>query len=130
MKVQRMFKSVIISDDLNTANLSITDELRLLFQNVGNEDVIALDAQTKLIKEQIVKKAALTRLLQTACDKMKEKNEEGVTLSVSSTFLPFIDEVVDPIDGMGRFYHFEVLRNNDIPPEVKYYFIVRIEKKG
>ena len=59
---------------------------------------------------------------------MQDMGKNSVVISLSSEFLPYIDEVIDPIYGQGRFYEFEIIKRN-IPINVKHSFIVKIKKK-
>ena len=122
------YRSVKLTDNINTASLSLADQFRLLFAKLSNDEVAELDTNEKLNAARLRKVAALSKFIDKATDRLNELGEDSVTVSLSSEFLPFIDEVIDPVRGKGRFYTFEVRKRN-IPMDVKHTFIVVIRKK-
>lgn len=125
---KEVYRSVKLTDDINAAELSVVDQIRLLLAKVSNADEAELDAQTKLSREKLRRVSALNRLLTTAIEKMQSKGESSVTIGVSSEFLPYIDEVVDKKFGLGRFYDISVYKK-DLPSTVKHLFTVVIKTK-
>lgn len=125
---KEVYRSVKLTDDINAAELSVVDQIRLLLAKVSNADEAELDAQTKLSREKLRRVSALNRLLTTAIEKMQSKGESSVTIGVSSEFLPYIDEVVDDKFGLGRFYEIRVYKK-DLPSTVKHLFTVVIKTK-
>lgn len=122
------YRSVKLTDNIKTASLSLADQFRLLFSKLSNDDVAELNTNEKLTEARLRKVAALSNFIDKATDRLNELGENSVTVSLSSEFLPFIDEVIDPVHGKGRFYTFEVHKRN-IPIDVKHTFIVIIRRK-
>lgn len=122
-------RSVKLTDNVNAAELGFIDQLRLLVAKVANKDEAELDAKLKLSMAELSKKAALEKLFDTALERMHELGEKRVTIGVSSEFLPYIDEVIDPVSGRGRFYDFEVYRKN-LPITVRHKLTVVINTKN
>lgn len=110
------------------AKLSIFDQFKLLLKKVSNEDVAELDAAEKLSGVTLRMQASLQRLFTTAAEGLKDGQHKSVTLQVSSKFIPYLDDVIDPIKGMGRYYDFEIF-TKDLPINVDYNFVVKIKKK-
>lgn len=122
-------RSIKLTDNVNAAELGFMDQLRLLISKVANKDEAELDAKLKLSVDELSKKAALEKLFDTALERMRELGEECVTIGVSSEFLPYIDEVVNPVSGRGRFYDFKVYKKN-LPTTVRHKFTVVITTKN
>ena len=99
-----------------------------MFAKLSNDDVAELDINEKLTINRIQKIAALDTFINKALRRMQDMGKNSVVISLSSEFLPYIDEVIDPIYGQGRFYEFEIIKRN-IPINVKHSFIVKIKKK-
>lgn len=121
-------RSIKLTENINTAALSITDQLRLLFSRATNNDEAELDARTKYNVENARRMSALNNLLTKAVDRMQELGESKVTIGVSSEFLPYIDDVVDAKRGLGRYYDIEV-RKKDLPHTIRHKFTVVISKR-
>lgn len=126
---EEVYKSIELTDDVQTARLSILDQIRLMLANFSNDDVAELDKVEKVSKDKLKKIAALTQFIDKAVARMHEMGEESVTIKLSSEFLPYVDEVLSDKDGYGRYYDFKVVKK-DIPINVKHTFIVRIFKKN
>lgn len=128
--VEKEFITKAIKPDENTtlAKLSLTDMIRLLFSKISNNDVAELDANEKLSASYLKNVASLSKFIDKATERIINGTEKSVTVQLSSEYLPFIDEVIDPINGKGRYFNFEVYKK-DLPQSVKHKFIVKISKK-
>ena len=128
--VEKEFITKAIKPDENTtlAKLSLTDMIRLLFSKISNNDVAELDANEKLSASYLKNVASLSKFIDRATERIINGTEKSVTVQLSSEYLPFIDEVIDPISGKGRYFNFEVYKK-DLPQSVKHKFIVKISKK-
>jgi hypothetical protein len=128
--VEKEFITKAIKPDENTtlAKLSLTDMIRLLFSKISNNDVAELDANEKLSASYLKNVASLSKFIDKATERIINGTEKSVTVQLSSEYLPFIDEVIDPVNGKGRYFNFEVYKK-DLPQSVKHKFIVKISKK-
>lgn len=117
-----------VTEDTTLAKLTVFDQLKLLISKFSNNDVAELDAAEKLSGASARMKASLLKLIKTATEGMHEGTNQSVTLQVSSKYLPYIDEVIDPIRGEGRYYDFQVFKK-DLPADVEYKFMVIIRRK-
>lgn len=128
MEKTEVCRTIKLTDNVNAAELGVLDQFRLLISKVSNSDEAELDAKQKKSAGEMSKKAALERLFDRAVEKMQELGETQVVLGVSSEFLPYVDEVTDPIRGKGRFYDFEVYKK-EYPISVRHRFTVVIKTK-
>ncbi len=73
-------------------------------------------------------KASLIQLIDRATLPLTKGDKSSVTLLVSSRYLPYIDEIIDPKYGKGQFFNFYV-QKKDLPSGVEYKFLLKISKK-
>lgn len=116
------------TESTTIAKLTVFDQIKLLLHKFNNDDVAELDAAEKLASTQLRMQASLTKLFKTAAKGLETGEHTMVTLSVSSKYIPYIDDVIDKKRGLGRFYDFEVIKQ-DLPINVDYMFIVKIRRK-
>lgn len=116
------------TEDTTLAKLSFIDQFKLLLTKFSNNDEAELHAAEKMSAVSLRMRASLKKLFTEATKPIEEGKRTSVTLQVSSKYIPYIDDVIDPIRGMGRYYEFEV-RKKDLPVNVEYMFIVRIQRK-
>lgn len=123
---QEVFRSIEVTDDVQTSQLSILDQLRLIFAKLSNDDAAELDTIEKVSADKLKKIASLSDFLDKAISRMQELGESSVTVKLSSIYLPYIDEVLDKKNGYGRYYDIEIYRKK-LPITVHHYFIVRLK---
>lgn len=116
------------TENTTLAKLTVLDQIKMLISSFSNNDAAELDAREKLSVGELRKKASLNLLLTQAADAMKERGSNSVTLAVSSSYLPYIDEVIDPIYGLGRYYKFEIYKKK-LPFNVNYNMVVRMSRR-
>lgn len=116
------------TENTTLAKLSFFDQFKLLINKFNNDDVAELDAAEKLSGLQLRMQASLMKLLKTAAQGLESGEHQSVTLSVSSKYIPYIDEVIHKTRGLGRYYDFEVIKQ-DLPINVDYMFIIKIKRR-
>lgn len=116
------------TENTTLAKLSFLDQFKLLISKFNNNDAAELDAAEKLSRTTLRMEASLQNLFTNATEGFDEGEHTSVTLQVSSKYLPYLDDVINERNGMGRFYDFEVT-TRDLPLTVEYFFIVRISRR-
>lgn len=116
------------TENTTLAKLSFLDQFKLLLSRFSNDEVAELDAAEKLSRQTLSMRAALINLFTNATKGLEEGEHNSVTLSVSSRFLPYLDNVIDSVHGMGQFYDFDV-KTKDLPLNVDYMFVVKISRR-
>lgn len=116
------------TESTTLAKLGIVDQFKLLISKFNNNDADELKAQESLSVNALKMQASLEKLIRTAAEKIDGVNHNSVTLSVSSKYIPYMDDVIDKKYGLGRFYDFDV-RKKDLPITVDYKFIVIIKRR-
>lgn len=117
-----------MTEDTTLAKLGVLDQIKLLISKFNNNDVAELDAAEKLSGAAARMKASLLKLIKTAAKDMQDGTVQSVTMQVSSKYLPYLDDVIDPVRGEGRYYDFEVYKK-DLPITFDYKFLLVIKRK-
>lgn len=125
---KEVYRSLEVTEDIQTAKLGILDQIRLITANLSNNDLAELDAMEKLSVDRLKKVSSLSLFIEKTTDKMKMIGENSATVKLSSEYLPYLDEVINDKNGFGRYYKFNVMKK-DIPLSVKHTFIMKISKK-
>lgn len=121
-------RRIKVTEDTTLAKLGVFDQIKLLISKFNNNDVAELDATEKLSGAAARMKASLIKLINTATEDLHDGTRQSVTMQVSSKYLPYLDDVIDPVRGEGRYYAFEV-HKKDLPATVEYKFILVIKRK-
>lgn len=116
------------TENTTLAKLSFIDQFKLLIHKFSNDDVAELDAAEKLSAVALRMRASLQKLFMEAAKSIESGEHTSVTLQVSSKYLPYIDDVIHPTKGLGRYYNFEI-HKKDLPLNVDYMFVVKIIRK-
>lgn len=116
------------TENTTLAKLGFIDQFKLLIHKFSNDDVAELDATEKLSSVALRMRASLQKLFIEAAKGLESGEHQSVTLQVSSKYLPYMDDVIHPIKGLGRYYDFEVFKK-DLPPNVDYMFVIKIKRK-
>lgn len=117
-----------VTEDTTVAKLSVFDQLKLLINKFNNNDVAELKAQETLSSVALTHKASLQRLFLGATKDFENGKHDSVTVSVSSEYIPYLDEVINPKYGLGRYFDF-IVHKHELPPSIKYNFLVEIRRK-
>ena len=116
------------TENTTLAKLGFIDQFKLLIHRFSNDDVAELDAAEKLSSVALRMRASLQKLFIEAAKGLESGEHQSVTLQVSSKYLPYMDDVIHPTKGLGRYYDFEVFKK-DLPPNVDYMFVIKIKRK-
>lgn len=119
-----------MDDNVTLTSLSLLDLWRLIMDRLSHDDSIELDNAEKISVERLKKVGSLTRLIEKATRKMNSLRKNQVVLQISSSYLPYIDEITDEKTGLGQFYDFEYNKNTGIPSTIKHFFLCTIRTKN
>ena len=126
---KEVYRSIELTDDVQTSTLGIADQIRLIVASTSNDDVAELDRNEKVSTDRLKKIAAFRNFLDNAIQQMQDMGENSVTLKVSHEFKPYFDEVLHDPSSYGRYYDCWI-EKKDLPMSVKHFVIVRLKKKG
>lgn len=116
------------TENTTLAKLTIFDQIKMLLGRFNNDEVAELKAQEKLSIHALTMQASLEKLIRKSAENIDGVKHNSVTISVSSKYIPYMDDVIDEKKGLGRFYKFTVHKQN-LPINVDYMFTMRVERK-
>lgn len=128
-ELKEVSRSIVIDDNVNLTLLSFPDMVRLVISTFNRDEAAELETEEKISKERLKKLGSLDDLFRHVTNKMERIHKSSATLNLSSSYLPYIDEVIDDKKGWGRFYNITYQRR-DIPLDIKHKFICVIRKKS
>lgn len=94
-KGKKLFSFLEVTDETPIQKLSVTDQFRLLVRRLSNSDAEQLKADDAETVYHLTLKADLQEFLHKATAKVRNGDEKSVTMSISSKFLPVLDEVLE-----------------------------------
>lgn len=128
LRGREVYRSVEVTDDVQTSTLSVSDQLRLIAASLSNDDAAELEKDERVITDRLKKVAAFRNFLDTALQQMQDLGKDSVTMKISHEFKPYFDEVLHDEKSYGKYYDCWV-EQKDLPVYVKHYIIVRLRKK-
>lgn len=128
MKGQKLFTFVVVDDSTPIQKLSFLEQLRVLIQRLTNEDKEQLKADDAETVYQLQLKADLLEFLQKATEKVRKGEHKSVTVSVSSKFLPVLDDVLTS-NSVATYYDCTV-EKPDIEYDIEYNIRITLEVKS
>lgn len=117
MKKEEVYSSPKVTDDVTLSELSILNQIKLLFSRLSNSASKELDSQKKLNDIKMRRIASLRELLDQAI-KPLYKDKKKVVISLSSEYLIYLDEVINSRTGLGRYYDISILNQKDIDDKI------------
>lgn len=121
--------TIKVTEKTKTSSLPVSAQIKLLLGMVGNDELTKLEASEKVNRETLSMQSALSSLIDKATAKMRERGSHSVTVSVSSRFLPYMNDVVFSENGKCRFYDFEVDDPGSSIIGSDYYFTMTIRER-
>ena len=111
------------------AELSIFDQIKLIFSHFNNRDSEELEAARTVSLSELKEKSEFMKIIDRSIEKLD--GHDSVTILVSSKYKVYAEEMLNDKTGLGRYYDFRITFP-DIPLSVKHTFKIRIarRKKG
>lgn len=109
------------------AELSVFDQVKLIFSHFINRDSQELDANKTVSLTELKEKSEFITILDKAIAKLEK--HDSVTLLISSKYQFYLKQILDEKSGLGQYYDFKA-DIPDIPVAVKHTFKLRISKKN
>lgn len=116
------------SESTNLVNLGIKEKLMMVASTMFKDEEQELNAKERVTTQELKAKAELNVILENAIKEMRAGNHRSVTIQVASEYIPFIDEVMDPIYGLGRYYDYKTYIR-DLPLEIHFFFYMKVSIK-
>ena len=111
------------------AELSIFDQIKLIFSHFNNRDSEELEAERTVSLSELKEKSEFMKIIDRSIEKLD--GHDSITILVSSKYKVYAEEMLNDKTGLGRYYDFRITFP-DIPLSVKHTFKIRIarRKKG
>lgn len=111
------------------AELSIFDQIKLIFSHFNNRDSEELEAARTVSLSELKEKSEFMKIIDRSIEKLD--GHDSITILVSSKYKVYAEEMLNDKTGLGRYYDFRITFP-DIPLSVKHTFKIRIarRKKG
>ncbi len=111
------------------AELSIFDQIKLIFSYFNNRDSEELEAARTVSLSELKEKSEFMKIIDRSIERLD--GHDSITILVSSKYKVYAEEMLNDKTGLGRYYDFRITFP-DIPLSVKHTFKIRIarRKKG
>lgn len=128
MRGKKLFSFVEVDDSTPIQKLTFTEQLRVLVRRLTSEDKEQLKAEDAEVIYQLQLKADLLEFIHKATEKVRQGLHHSVTISISSRFLPVLDDVLESAS-IATYYTTKVARP-DIEYDIEYFIHVTLEVKS
>lgn len=128
MKGKKLFSFIAVDDNTPIQKLSISEQLRVLVQRLTNGDKEQLKAEDAETVYHLQLRADLLEFLHKATRRVREGECHSVTMSISSKFLPVLEEVLS--SSSIATYYTCVVESQDMEYDVEYFFQLTLEVKS
>ena len=109
------------------AELSVLDQIKLIFSHFINRDSEELEAARTVSLNELKEKAEFMKIIDKSIEKLD--GHDSITSLVTSKYQVYAEELLNDKTGLGRYYEFKV-DIPDIPLAIKHTFKIRIAKRG
>lgn len=108
------------------AELSVLDQIKLIFSHFINRDTEELEAARTVSLSELKEKAEFMQIIDKSIEKLDGHN--SITILVTSKYQVYAEELLNDKTGLGKYYDFKVDIPN-IPLAIKHTFKIRIARK-
>lgn len=109
------------------AELSVLDQIKLIFSHFINRDSEELDAARTVSLSELKEKAEFMQIIDKSIEKLD--GHESITILVTSKYQVYAEELLNDKTGLGKYYDFKV-DIPDIPLAIKHTFKIRIARRN
>lgn len=128
MKGKKLFSFVEVDESTPVQKLTFSEQLRVLIQRMTNENKEQLKADDAETVYQLQLQANLLEFLQKATEKVRQGEHKSVTVSVSSKFLPVLEDVLES-SSVSTYYTYTV-EKPEIEYDIEYFIQITLEVKS
>lgn len=128
MKGKKLFSFVEVDESTPVQKLTFSEQLRVLVQRMTNENKEQLKADDAETVYHLQLQANLLEFFQKATEKVRQGEHKSVTVSVSSKFLPVLEDVLES-SSVSTYYTYTVERP-EIEYDIDYFIQITLEVKS
>lgn len=125
---KKLYTFTEVDDNTPIQKLSLRDQIRLMVKRLANSDQEQLRAEDAATTHELALKADLLEFLYKATDLVRKGMHESVTVSVSSKFLPVLNDVLES-QSITTFYTVTV-NKPDIEYDIDYMIQITLEVRA
>lgn len=108
------------------AELSVLDQIKLIFSHFNNRDSEELEAARTVSLTELKEKSEFMKIIDKSIEKLD--GHDSITILVTSKYKVYAEELLNDKTGLGKYYDFHITFP-DIPLSVKHTFKIRIARK-
>lgn len=108
------------------AELSVLDQIKLIFSHFNNRDSEELEAARTVSLTELKEKSEFMKIIDKSIEKLD--GHDSITILVTSKYRVYAEELLNDKTGLGKYYDFRITFP-DIPLSVKHTFKIRIARK-
>lgn len=128
VKGKKLFSFLEVTDETPIQKLSMMDQFRLLVRKLSSSDAEQLKAEDAETVYQLQLKADLQEFLHKATAKVRDGDEKSVTMSISSKFLPVLNEVLEG-STIKPFYTYKMVQP-EVDLDIDYFVRLTLEVRA
>lgn len=128
MRGKKLISFIEVDDNTPIQKLTFSEQLRVLIQRMTAQTKEQLKADDAETVYQLQLKANLLEFLQKATEKVRQGEHHSVTVSVSSKFMPVLDDVLES-SSVSTYYTYKV-EKPEIDYDIEYFIQITLEVKS
>ena len=125
---RKLFSFLEVTDDTPIQKLSILEQFRLLVRRLSNSDAEQLKADSAETVYMLQLQANLREFLYKATAKIRNGDQQSVTMELSSKFLPVLDVVLNS-PAIKPYYTWKISKP-EVDLDIDYFFTLTLEVKS
>lgn len=128
MKKEVISRRVKVTDDTTVSRLSLIDQVKLLIAQLSHPETERLRGQAQVLRREAISRSSTHKALREACESLSKSDDRYITISIKSSYLPYLEEIINPITGLGAGFNFFI---TDRPEDstLDYDVYIKIVKK-
>lgn len=129
MKKEVISTRVKVTADTTVSRLSLVDQIKLLIAQLSHPETERLRSQAQVIRRESIARSSMHRAIREACDSLAKSEDKYMTISVKSSYLPYINDIINPTTGLGQAFDFHITERSE-DSTLDYDVYIKIVKKG
>lgn len=128
MQKEVVSRRVKVTEDTTVSRLSLIDQVKLLIAQLSHPETERLRGQAQVLRRQAISRSSTRKALREACDSLSKSDDKFMTISIKSSYLPYLEDIINPVTGLGVAYNFYI---TDRPEDstLDYDVYIKIVKK-
>ena len=128
MKKEVISRRVKVTDDTTVSRLSLVDQIKLLIAQLSHPETERLRSQAQVIRREAIGRSSTHKALREACDSLAKSDDKYMTISIKSSYLPYLQDIINPTTGLGSAFNFYITDRQE-DSTLDYDVYIKIVKK-